>query len=440
MDTTSLIALTTLILSALLLALLAAAEADAIALARRRLRGIEAPGLTSLLRTYVRERQRLLRALRTGVLLTTVAAVASFAVLLDVEEPPRVIFSALVALLVVSIVRSGARIVTLSHPEAAAARIDRPVRLLQAMLLPLAWLLSAAVRLPLRALGMRGTSEILDPAEELVGTIEAVDEDAVLTEERRMVRGVLEMSDQTVRELMTPRTDITAVPVEATFNDVMRLVSRSGYSRIPLYEGSLDRIVGVVYAKDLLAYVSNGSVTPALTAIARPPYVVPETKRANELLADMRRDRVHLAVAVDEYGGTAGLITVEDLVEEIVGAITDEYDTMDIEVQRVTDDEAIVDAGVTIDELNEIFATEVQSDDFDTVGGLIVTELGRLAVPGDEVVVPPLDDLEEGQVAVRLRVLSILGRRIKKVSVHRVVVAGEDEREAAASEAAAEPV
>lgn len=440
MDTTSLTALTALILSTLLLALLAAAEADAIALARRRLRGIEAPGLTSLLRTYVRERQRLLRALRTGVLLTTVAAVASFAVLLDVEEPPRVIISALVALLVVSIVRSGARIVTLSHPEAAAARIDRPVRLLQAILLPLAWLLSAAVRLPLRALGMRGTSEILDPAEELVGTIEAVDEDAVLTEERRMVRGVLEMSDQTVRELMTPRTDITAVPVEATFNDVMRLVSRSGYSRIPLYEGSLDRIVGVVYAKDLLAYVSNGSVTPALTAIARPPYVVPETKRANELLADMRRDRVHLAVAVDEYGGTAGLITVEDLVEEIVGAITDEYDTMDIEVQRVTDDEAIVDAGVTIDELNEIFATEVQSDDFDTVGGLIVTELGRLAVPGDEVVVPPLDDLEEGQVAVRLRVLSILGRRIKKVSVHRVVVAGEDEREAAASEAAAEPV
>lgn len=254
-----------------------------------------------------------------------------------------------------------------------------------------------------------------------------------------MVRGVLEMSDQTVRELMTPRTDITAVPVEATFNDVMRLVSRSGYSRIPLYEGSLDRIVGVVYAKDLLAYVANGSVTPALTEVARPPYVVPETKRANELLADLRRDRVHLAIAVDEYGGTAGLITVEDLVEEIVGAITDEYDTMDIEVQRVSEDEAIVDAGVTIDELNEIFSTEVQSEDFDTVGGLIVTELGRLAVPGDEVVVPPLDDLEEGQVAIRLRVLSILGRRIKKVSVHRIVVSGEAEREAPASEAA-EPV
>lgn len=440
MDTTSLSALAVLIVSTLLLALLAAAEADVIVLARRRLRGIEAPGLTSLLRTYVRERQRMLRALRTGVVLATVAAVASFAVLFDVAEPPRVMVSALIALVVVSLVRSAARIVTLSFPEATAARIDGPVRVLQAALLPLAWALSLAARLPLRAFGIAGTSEVMDPAEELVGTIEAVDQDAVLTEERRMVRGVLEMSDQTVRELMTPRPDITAVSTDASFGDVMRLVSRSGYSRIPLFEGSLDRVIGVVYAKDLLAYVSNGDVTPALTAIARPPYVVPETKRANELLADMRRDRVHLAIAVDEYGGTAGLITVEDLVEEIVGAITDEYDTMDIEVQRVTEDEAIVDAGVTIDELNEIFATEIESDDFDTVGGLIVTELGRLAVPGDEVTVPPLDDLEEGDVALRLHVLSILGRRIKKVSVHRLVMASDEEREAASHEAAAEAV
>jgi len=113
---------------------------------------------------------------------------------------------------------------------------------------------------------------------------------------------------------------------------------------------------------------------------------------------------------------------------------------MDIEVQRVTEDEAIVDAGVTIDELNEIFATEIESDDFDTVGGLIVTELGRLAVPGDEVTVPPLDDLEEGDVALRLHVLSILGRRIKKVSVHRLVMASDEEREAASHEAAAEAV
>ncbi|MEX2032373.1 MAG: transporter associated domain-containing protein, partial [Dehalococcoidia bacterium] len=146
---------------------------------------------------------------------------------------------------------------------------------------------------------------------------------------------------------------------------------------------------------------------------------VPETKRANELLADLRRDQVHMAIAVDEYGGTAGVITVEDLVEEIVGAIEDEYDIAAVDVQRVSDNEAIVDGSLTIDELNEIFQTEIHSDDFDTIGGLIVTELGRLAMPGDEVVVPPPEELEEGRVAVRLRVISILGRRIKKVNVQR---------------------
>lgn len=236
-----------------------------------------------------------------------------------------------------------------------------------------------------------------------------------------MIRGVLEMSDQTVRELMTPRTDVTAVSTEASFGDVMRLVSRSGYSRIPLYEESLDRIVGVVYAKDLLAYIENGRVTPNLTDIARPPYIVPETKRANELLADMRRQHVHMAVAVDEYGGTAGVITVEDLVEEIVGAIEDEYDTAAVDVTRLSEDEAVVDGGLTLDELNEIFETQVHSEDFDTVGGLIVTELGRLAVPGDEVIVPSPEALDEGETAVRLRVVSILGRRIKKVNVQRYV-------------------
>src|SRR3546814_4926501 len=109
------------------------------------------------------------------------------------------------------------------------------------------------------------------------------------------------MSDQTVRELMTPRTDVTAVSAETSFSDVMRLVSKSGFSRIPLYEESLDHIIGVIYAKDLLAYVQNGNVTPHLPDVARPPYVVPETKRANELLADLRRDKVHMAIAVDEY-------------------------------------------------------------------------------------------------------------------------------------------
>lgn len=428
LDTNSLAALIIAIGAGVVLAITVAVEASNIMLARRRVRGVDAPGVVPLMRIYVRERQRLLRHLRAGVTLSTVTLTAALVVLFDGVEVTRVLLAAVVTILLISSLRTAVRILTLSRPEGAAARLDAPARALQALLRPVAFLLSAPTALPLRALGLRGTSEALDPTEELVGTLEAADDDAVLIEERRMIRGVLEMSDQTVRELMTPRTDVTAVSTEVSFGDVVRLVSKSGYSRIPLYEESLDHVIGVIYAKDLLGYVQNGSPNghpngrvPALRDIARPPYVVPETKRANELLADLRRDKVHMAIAVDEYGGTAGVITVEDLVEEIVGAIEDEYDVAVVDITRISDTEAVVDASLTIDELNEIFETQIHSEDIDTVGGLIVTELGRLAVPGDEVICPSLPDLDEDEIAVRLRVMSVLGRRIKKVNVQLYV-------------------
>lgn len=419
LDTSSLPSILLLGLAAILLALLAGAEAAAIEIARRRVRGGAFAGLAGLLRAYVAERQRLLRSLRTGITAATVIAMGAAATLVAGASGARALLAVLAVFAAVAGLRMAARRVAQSHPETAARRLDRPLRPLQVVLAPVAALLGLLVGAPLRALGQRATGEEMDPAEELIGLLEATDEqDAALLEERRMMRGVLELSGQTVRELMTPRTDVTAVSLEASFGDVMKLVADSGFSRIPLYEGSLDRVVGVVYAKDLLAYVRNGNVTPGLLEIARPPYVVPETKRAGELLADMRRDKVHMAIAVDEYGGTAGVITVEDLVEEIVGEITDEYDTVDVDVQPVSPTEAIVDGSLTIDELNELFGTEIVPEDFDTVGGLVVTALGRLALPGDEVVVPRLEEDEEGRVPqLQLRVLTILGRRIKKVRV-----------------------
>ncbi|MSQ42538.1 MAG: HlyC/CorC family transporter [Dehalococcoidia bacterium] len=423
-----------LIGTTVLLALLAAAEAVAIAVTRRRVRGGDFAGLASLLRAYVSERQRLRRALRFGVSAATVAATAAALTLVAGADSARAALGALAVLGGVAVVGAAARLVVQSAPETAARRLDRPAGALQLLFGPLAALLAAPVAAPLRLLGLRGGGEQEDPAEELIGMLEAsAEEDAVLLEERRMMRGVLELSGQTVRELMTPRTDVTAVSTEASFGDVMKVVADSGFSRIPLYAGSLDHIVGVIYAKDLLAYVRNGSVAPRLAEIARPPYVVPETKRANDLLADLRRDKVHMAIAVDEYGGTAGVLTVEDLVEEIVGAIADEYDTVDTDVQQISPNEAIVDASLTVDELNDLFDTEIVPDNFDTVGGLIVTALGRLAVPGDAVIEPRLEE-HAGRTQLELQVLTILGRRIKKVRVQRHVPAPE------AAEAAIEPV
>jgi CBS domain containing-hemolysin-like protein len=247
----------------------------------------------------------------------------------------------------------------------------------------------------------------------LLAILEAPDsENEALIEERRMMRGVLDLTNQTVRELMSPRTDITAVSTDASIADVLRVVNESGFSRIPLYAEDIDHIVGVVYAKDLLAYFLSGEVRPQLSDIARPAYFVPETKRANDLLAEMRRNKVHLAIAVDEYGGTAGVVTVEDLLEEIVGEISDEYDTAEIEVQRISEDECIVDAGLALSELVELFGVEVDDEDVDTVGGFVVSRLGRLAVPGDHIV-----DREHG---LRLRVLSVVGRRVRSVRIERL--------------------
>ena len=428
MDITTALTLLILLLVAMLLVLIAAAEAGVTAISRARLRNGSASGLSVLLRRYVHQRERVLRNLSVGSSAVIVAGTLAFAfAVLDGRalQPLAGVGIAVVAALTVTILRQTTRAVVMLEPERWGVLLARPIAFLQFFFTPLAWLAHLPADLILRLIG-RSPNEDSDPSAELSALLELETDDAALSEERRMMRGVLDMAEQTVRELMAPRTDLTAVSVDASVGDVMRVITNSGFSRIPLYEESLDRIVGVIYAKDLLAFLQTGDVRPTLRDIARPPYFVPETKRANELLADMRRDQVHMAIAVDEYGGTAGVVTVEDLLEEIVGEISDEYDVDEVDVQQISPDEAIVDARLTIDELNDVFDTEIASEDFDTVGGLVVTLLGRLAVPGDEVTTTDEEDRAPDEV-LSLRVLSILGRRIKKVRVTRIR-ASDDER------------
>jgi CBS domain containing-hemolysin-like protein len=228
-------------------------------------------------------------------------------------------------------------------------------------------------------------------------------------EERAMIRGIIKLVGTAAREIMVPRIDVVAVDTEDTVDEVISLVMERGYSRIPLYEGTIDNVVGVLYAKDFLRYLSRGAHPPSLKDIARPPFFIPESKKVDELLSEMRASRVHMAIVVDEYGGTAGLVTIEDLLEEIVGEIEDEYDRSEVTVERLGPDEAILDARVSIDDLNEIFGLAVEGEDFDTVGGFVYHLLGRVPTPGDEV----------STNGLRLRVLNVLGRRIKKVRIVR---------------------
>ena len=225
--------------------------------------------------------------------------------------------------------------------------------------------------------------------------------------ELAMIRRVASMVDRAVREIMVPRIDMVTVESDASLDDVARLIVDRGYSRIPVYEETVDNIVGIVYAKDILRCQAEHQQAASLREIARPPYFVPEGKRVDELLSELREHKVHIAIVVDEYGGTAGLVTIEDVLEEIVGEIQDEYDREEVTIERVGENEAVLDARVSIDALNELFGLELESEEFDTLGGFVYHQLGRMPAPGDEVRADGLT----------MHVLSVLGRRIKKVRV-----------------------
>ena len=231
----------------------------------------------------------------------------------------------------------------------------------------------------------RGRSRALTE-KELQDAINSSEEEGILNEsEGDMLQSIFEFGDTIVREVMVPRTDMVCCPAAATLSDFLELIIRSGHSRVPLFEGSTDKIVGVVYAKDLLRNWGANDETLTLTEVMRTPYFIPETKRIDDLLKDFRTRRVHMAIAVDEYGGTSGLITIEDLLEEIVGDIQDEYDLEIPWLQPQDDGTLLVDARANVEELEEYYDIEIPREKFDTVGGYLFHLLGNVPQKGEKV-------------------------------------------------------
>jgi len=232
---------------------------------------------------------------------------------------------------------------------------------------------------------IRGRTRALTE-KELQEAINSSEEQGILNEsEGDMLQSIFEFGDTLVREVMVPRTDMVCCPADATLSQFLELIIRSGHSRVPLYEGSTDRIVGVVYAKDLLRNWGANDSTLKLGEVMRTPYFIPETKRIEDLLMDFRTRKVHMAIAVDEYGGTSGLITIEDLLEEIVGDIQDEYDLEDPWVQPQEDGTLLVDARANVEELEEYYGIEIPRDKFDTVGGYLFHLLGNVPQAGEKI-------------------------------------------------------
>ena len=287
-----------------------------------------------------------------------------------------------------------------------------PLELITWVTRPLVAVLFFLTRVVTAPFGADPNEGTLISEEDIKAVIETGGEQGVLDiEERDMLHSVFALGEKKVHEVMVPRTDIVAIDVNTPPQEVLESVVSAGHSRIPVYEGSSDQIIGVLYVKDLFRRLARGEKDVTVRPFLRPAQFVPETKKVDELLREMQRAKVHIAIVVDEYGGTAGLVTIEDLVEEIVGEIRDEYDVERELVLPVSENEAVMDARVPFSEVQETFGIDSPEgvDEFDTLGGFVTHELGRLPKVGETV----------KSNGVKFVVESVDGRRVGRVRVIR---------------------
>ena len=253
---------------------------------------------------------------------------------------------------------------------------------------PFTWLLNRSAELVLRPFGLRPGSaeENVHSPDELRILVEQSQEGGVLErQDAALIEGVFEFSEKNAREVMTPRTEIDALDIETTLDEAVAVVVETQRSRYPVYEETIDNIVGLVLAKDLIPVLRDRPAQFTIRSVMRTVHVVPGSREVEEVLADFKRLKEHMAVVLDEYGGTAGLVTMEDLLEEIVGEILDEYDETEVLAADVPGSDVVVPGAMHIGELNERFGLEVPDDEYSTIGGYVFGALGRLPVAGDRV-------------------------------------------------------
>jgi CBS domain containing-hemolysin-like protein len=312
-----------------------------------------------------------------------------------------------------------ARALALRHGEALIARLLPLLHVAQMPLVALGWLFEQARAGLMRVLRLRDDGEA---AREIVAGLREVIADAQVSgdlreDEREIIGNVMEIRDENVVALMTPRTAVQGVDAEAGVMAAARVMAASGHSRIPVYEGTLDKVIGIVSARDLVQLLAGGRIESAdLRAIARPSYFVPETKRVSELLSEMRREKMTMAIVLDEYGGTAGLITMGDVLGELVGTVSDEFDAdAPAPVRQLPDGAVEVDARLHVSEVNEALDLDLpEESDFETLGGFVLAELGRFPKRGEGF-------QRDGREYV---VVEANDRRVLKVRVSRLAQAG----------------
>ena len=305
------------------------------------------------------------------------------------------------------------RITTLAQPERVAMALAGPLLVLGIPLYPFTLLVNRSTRPLARRIGQ--TTSAQEDAMHFPGELRQLVEraeagGAIQPEDAELLEGVFEFSEKNAREVMTPRTDIVALGADASLDDVVKTVDESGLSRFPVFEGSIDNIVGIVLAKDLLPVIHSENEF-SLRQLVRPAHFIPGTREVEEVLSDFKRLKEHMAIVLDEYGGTAGVVTMEDLLEEIVGEILDEHDERD-EPAQARGGEVLVSGDMNVGELNERLGLAVPEDEFATIGGYIFGTLGRVPRVGDRVAA--------GGATFTVR--SVEGRRAEQIAVKRIEV------------------
>ncbi|NOX66106.1 MAG: HlyC/CorC family transporter [Chlorobi bacterium] len=289
-----------------------------------------------------------------------------------------------------------------------------PLYWISILIYPVAKILTDAIKFIVSKFKIDRSKTALHPSEitDLVDI--GKEHGSIEEEEHELIHGLVEFRSINVREVMTPRVDIIAVPSDAEYDEVIDLITESGHSRIPVYEEDLDDIIGVLYAKDILSFLDKrkGKDSFALKKIVRDVIFIPETKLIHELLREFQKENIHMGIIVDEYGGTSGLVSLEDILEEIVGEIQDEYDKEEKEIIKVDDDKYVVLGKVSIDELNELFEKDFtnENDDYDTVGGFIFYHAGKI----------PKNGYQFDYKGLNFKVVDVENKRVNKIIVEKL--------------------
>ncbi len=322
------------------------------------------------------------------------------------------VFLAVVVMLIFG--RAVPRSLALRLPDEAALACARIARFAVIVLAPITGVINSIATLIIGLLRIPAPSQntAMATEEELIQLVrDEAGDNRIEEEEVDLVNSIFRFTDTTVRDVMAPRVDMVGVPRQATVRAAVDIALEAGHSRLPVYDGSLDRIVGIVYAKDLLQFVGRANANASIVAVMRPPFFVPEGKGVPELLRELQARRVHIAIVIDEYGGTAGLVTIEDILEEIVGEIQDEYDTEPPLVETLPDGAYIVNARMEVGDFEQLMDVHWADDEQERepLAGLIFDRIGRIPDVGDEFWIEGL----------KFTVLEIENQRLTKVRVER---------------------